>query len=281
MSRRFGEAKRRVALVALCLGLVAPPGWALQPMIDAHSHYSAADAEAFSPAEIMTHLDASGVSRIVISSTPPETAQALYREAPDRVVPFLGVYSSGIGKATWMYDAAVPERVRARLAEGVWFGIGELHIFSRDARSSVLEELVRIAHEHDLMLMIHGDSEIIDRVFELVPEARVLWAHLGTIPVPSLVDRTLTRHHDRALWVDTSVRDERIAPDGVLLDDWRTLFERHPERFVVAVDTFSTNRWRNYGEVVATIRTWVDTLPDELARRLLHDNAAAMLDNRP
>ncbi|MEI2422024.1 hypothetical protein V6O07_17230, partial [Arthrospira platensis SPKY2] len=98
----------------------------------------------------------------------------MYREAPDRVVPFLGVYSSAVGKATWMYDPAVPERVRARLAEGDWAGIGELHIFARDARSSVLEALVRIAVEHDLMLMIHGDSEIIDRVFELAPEARVL-----------------------------------------------------------------------------------------------------------
>lgn len=103
--------------------------------------------------------------------------------------------------------------------------------------------------------MIHGDCEIIDKVFDIAPKARVLWAHLGTVPLPSLVDRTLERQRDRALWVDTSVRDERIAPEGVLLADWLVLFERHPSRFVVAVDAFSTNRWHQYGEAVEGIRT--------------------------
>jgi len=43
------------------------------------------------------------------------------------------------------------------------------------------------------------------------------------------------------------------------------------------VDAFSTHRWGRYGEVVASVRTWLDTLPAPLARRLRHDNAAAML----
>jgi hypothetical protein len=156
-------------------------------------------------------------------------------------------------------------------------GLGELHIFARDAHSAVLEALVRIAVESDLVLMIHGDVQVIDRIFAIAPQARVLWAHLGTLPVPSLLADTLHRHRDRALWVDTSVRDERIAPGGILLEEWRALFERHPERFVVAVDAFSSHRWRRYGEVVATVRTWVHALPEPLAQRLLHDNAAAML----
>ena len=251
------------------------------PMIDAHSHYTAADAEAFTPADIVATLDAAGVSRIVVTGTPPEAAQALYCHAPERVLPFLGVYASAFEKATWMHNAQLPQRVRGQLATGHWVGIGELHLFARDARSPVFEALVGIAVEQGLMLMIHGDAEVIDRVFALAPTARVLWAHLGTVPLPGLVDDTLSRHRNHALWVDTSVRDERIAPAGVLLDEWRGLFERHPERFVVAVDAFSTQRWKRYGEVVTTIRTWVDGLPPALARRLLHDNAAAMLERRP
>ena len=77
--------------------------------------------------------------------------------------------------------------------------------------------------------------------------------------------------------VDTSVRDERIAPGGRLLPAWRALFKGHPERFAVAVDAFSTQRWGRYGQVLASVRTWLDTLPAPLARRLRHDNAAAML----
>jgi len=254
----------------------APP----PPMIDAHSHYTNADAEALPPAEIVARLDAAGVTRIVISGTPPEVAQQLHRHAPERVLPFLGVYASAFGKAIWMHDRQLPDRVREWLADGHWAGLGELHLFARDAHSPVFAALVDIAVAHDLILMIHGDAEVIDRLFALAPAARVLWAHLGTVPVPALVDAVLTRHRGRALWVDTSVRDERIAPDGVLLDEWRALFERHPERFVVAVDTFSTNRWQRYGEVVAAIRTWLDTLPPPLAQRLRHDNAAEMLRAR-
>lgn len=249
-------------------------------MIDAHSHYTATDAEALSPADIVATLDAAGVSRIVVTGTPPEVAQRLHRHAPDRVLPFLGVYASAFDKATWMHDAQLPQRVQQQLATGHWVGIGELHLFARDVHSPVFEALVGLAVARGLMLMIHGDTEVIDRVFALAPTARVLWAHLGTVPVPDLVDDSLSRHRDRALWVDTSVRDERIAPGGVLLDEWRSLFERYPGRFVVAVDAFSTQRWKHYGEVVTTIRTWVDRLPPPLARRLLHDNAAAMLAGR-
>jgi hypothetical protein len=285
IGRRWGAAW--LAGVLLFLGSamavpVAATSVAAAPpaMIDAHAHYTAADAQVLPPAEILAKLDAAGVHRIVISGTPPEAAQQLHRHAPDRVLPFLGVYASDFGKAVWMHDAQLPQRVREQLAQGRWVGIGELHLFARDAGSPVFAALVALAVEHDLILMIHGDVAVIDRVFTLAPTARVLWAHLGTFPVPELVDDTLVRHHDRALWIDTSVRDDRIAPDGVLLPEWRTLLERHPERFVVGVDPFSTQRWQRYGEVVATIRRWVSGLPAPLARRLLHDNAAAMLAAR-
>lgn len=73
------------------------------------------------------------------------------------------------------------------------------------------------------------------------------------------------------------MRDSQIAPDGVLLPEWRALFEAHPGRFVVAVDAFSTNRWRRYEEIAAAIRRWTADLPDELRARLLFGNAQAML----
>ncbi len=251
-------------------------------MIDAHSHYTAQDAEALSPQDVIQTLDAAGVSRIVISGSPPTLASALHAHAPDRILPFLGVYTGGFGKAVWMHDAGLPDRVEAMLVDGhPWVGLGELHLFARDAASPVFERLVRIAAEHDLVLMIHGDSEVVDRAFGIAPELRVLWAHLGAIPLPSWVERTLIRHAGRSLWIDTSVRDERIAPDGQLLPEWRGLIEDWPDRFVVAVDTFSTNRWRSYGEVVGTIRSWVDALPPELSQRLLSGNAEALFRLQP
>lgn len=247
------------------------------PMIDAHSHYTAEDAQALSAQDVIATLDAANVSRVVISGSPPALARTLHAQAPGRILPFLGIYTHPFAKGVWMHDGALPDRVEAMLDDGhPWVGLGELHIFARDAGSPVFERLVRIAAEHDLVLMIHGDAEVIDRVFEIAPDLRVLWAHLGAIPLPSWIERTLLRHEARSLWIDTSVRDERIAPDGQLLPEWRTLIEDWPDRFVVAVDTFSTQRWRNYGEVVGTIRSWVGNLPPDLGERLRVRNAEAL-----
>lgn len=280
VSQRVGVACRVRAsgagvLLALLVWTLA--GCAAPPMIDAHGHYTAADAAAFTPAALVAKMDTAGVRRLLVSGTPPELAQVLHHHAPERFVPFLGVYTSNLGKALWMHDRQLPERVREQLAAGHWAGLGELHLFAPQAASPVFAALVELAAEHRLILLLHGDAAVVDRTFELDPQARVLWAHLGTVPEPEVVDAVLQRHAGRALWVDTSVRDERIAPGGVLLPGWRALFERHPTRFVVAVDAFSTQRWGRYGEVVAGIRTWLDGLPPALARRLRHDNAAALL----
>ncbi len=142
--------------------------------------------------------------------------------------------------------ATLPARVAAQLEHGVWAGIGELHLFAHDAQQPVFAQLVRLAAARKQVLMIHGDAEVVEQAFAVAPEVRVLWAHLGTQPDPAALDAMLSRFPQ--LWIDTSVRDERIAPDGTLLPAWRALFERHPERFVVAVDTFSVNRWQQYGK---------------------------------
>lgn len=249
----------------------------LPPMIDAHAHYSAPDTAAFPPEAVMDKLDAAGVRRLVVTSSPPHLAQSLYQHAPDRVIPLLGVYASDLNKGNWMHDAGLPARVAAQLQSGAWAGIGELHLYARDAQHPVFEQLVRLAAARKLVMMIHGDAEVIERAFAIAPAVRVLWAHLGTRPQPELLAAMLQRYPD-TLWIDTSVRDERIAPDGALLPVWRALLERYPDRFVVAVDTFSVNRWQQYETAIAGIRQWVDPLPPPLKSRLLHDNAARLFD---
>ena len=248
------------------------------PLLDAHSHYTAADARVLGPAAIIKKLDEAGVSRVVISGTPGALAQELHAHAPQRVIPLLGVYGSDADKATWMHDRSLPARVAAQLRSGTWAGLGELHLFAEDAQSEVFAELVRLAARHGLVLLLHGDAEVVDRAFELEPGVRVLWAHLGTQPVPDTVAAVLQRHAQRALWIDTSVRDDRIAPNGQLLPAWRALFEAHPHRFVVAIDAFSTQRWDRYAQVAGHIRQWTQPLPPELRDRLLRSNAEALFE---
>lgn len=247
------------------------------PMIDAHAHYSAPDAAEFPPALVLAKLDAAGVRRLVVTSSPPLGVQALYRHAPERILPLLGVYETDRDKGNWVHDPALPARVAAMLDAGVWAGIGELHLFAADAHELVFGEIVQLAAARDLVLLLHGDTEVVDAAFAVAPGVRVLWAHLGTRPEPAVLAAMLARHP--RLWVDTSVRDARIAPDGVLLPEWRALFERYPDRFVVAVDSFSVNRWREYAAVVAEIRRWVEPLPRRLRAGLLHDNAARLFES--
>jgi hypothetical protein len=263
---------------AFWAGLALAVGAESAPMIDAHSHYTAADARIIGPTGVLSRLDAAGVSRVVISGTPGSLAQDLHAHAPDRVIPFLGVYASEADKTSWMRDSDLPSRVVAALATSRWAGIGELHLFAPDAKSEVFAELLHMAARHGLVVLIHGDVEVVDRAFQVAPDLRVLWAHLGTQPVPETVDAVLQRHAKRALWIDISVRDDRIAPDGRLLPVWRALFEAHPERFVVAVDAFSTQRWNRYGEVARQIRLWTERLPPALRDRLLRLNAEALFE---
>ena len=270
----------RAALPVLCLLGSLGAGASPPPVIDAHAHYSAPDAAAFTPAEVIARLDAAGVRRLVVTSSPPQLAQHLYRHAPGRIVPLLGVYASDLDKARWVHDAGLPARVAAQLEHGSWAGIGELHLFAGDARQPVFEQLVRLAAARRLVLMLHGDAEVVERAFAIAPEVRVLWAHLGTRPQPAPLAAMLDRY-PATLWIDTSVRDERIAPGGALLPEWRALFERYPDRFVAAVDTFSVNRWQHYAAVVAQIRSWIEPLPQPLRNRLLHDNAARLFDAFP
>ncbi|MFO7542828.1 MAG: TatD family hydrolase [Thiobacillus sp.] len=267
-----------IALLAALVSATATASGPLPAMIDAHAHYSAPDAAAFPPEAVRAKLDAAGVTRLVATSSPPERVQQLYRHLPDRVIPLLGVYGSDLHKAHWVHDTDLPARVEAQLQNGVWAGIGELHLFARDAHQPVFAQLVRLAARYKRVMLIHGDAEVIKQAFAIAPDVRVLWAHLGTEPQPDLIAAMLARHPD-ALWIDTSVRDERIAPNGVLLPSWRALFERFPERFVVAVDTFSVNRWQQYEAVTTQIRHWVAPLPQPLRTNLLHDNAARLFES--
>jgi hypothetical protein len=276
------EKRGRTAVASLLLGMSFALGaaQAAPPMIDAHGHYTAADAASLAPEAVVAKLDAAGVHRLVVSGISPELAQRLYRHAPARMIPLLGVYRAETDKAIWMQDTTLPARVEATLAQGAWAGIGELHLFAADARTPVFERLVGLADRHGLVLMIHGDAEVVAHAFALAPRLRVLWAHLGTEPEPALLEQMIARYPEQ-LWIDTSVRDERIAPEGRLLPAWRALFERHPQRFVVAVDTFSVNRWHGYEQVVRQIRGWVDALPQALQDNLLRANAQRLFDRFP
>ena len=242
-----------------------------QLVFDTHVHYNEQDAQVFTPEQIIGLLREHHVERALVTSTPAQQAASLYRLDPERIVPFLGVYRNGYHKLNWYLDNSLPGYVEAQIEHGPWRGIGELHIFADQRGNPVLRQLVQMAAQHRLVLLMHADPAVIDTIYETAADLTVLWAHAGTFPYPDLLQDYLRRYP--RLYIDLSVRNESIAPDGEIAEAWYNLFLQHPDRFVVGVDTYSTNRWRTYGAVLNNIRHWLAQLPADVRDRLAYENA--------
>ncbi len=254
--------------------LLAASVQAAQPLFDAHLHYNAEDAAHYAPEAIIAQLQANGVVAAAVTGRPPEQALRLHAQAPRLILPMLGVYRTPADKATWTNDVGLPERVEQTLAEGPWRAVGELHLFAEDRHSPVFLRIVELATARGLPLLLHCDPAVIDTLFEKVPEATVIWAHAGAYPYPPLLRDYLERYP--GLHIDLSVRDQRVAPDGQLDPQWELLLLEDSDRFMVGVDTYWTERWHAYAEVVSQIRNWLDQLPDEVSGALAYRNAARL-----
>lgn len=249
-----------------------------QPLFDSHLHYSADDAEHFSPQAIVQLLDKNAIAYAAVTGTPAKQVTELYQVAPKRIVPLLSAYRQHEDKSTWSQDDTVIPYLKKALERGDWQGIGELHLFADDRHSKVFKQVIALASERQLPLLLHADPVVIDTLYEIAPKQRVIWAHASTFPYPDLVADYLKRYPN--LSIDVSMRDRRIAPEGVIDDDWYELFVTFPGRFMIGVDTFSTTRWRNINPAVETIRHWLVQLPDEVALQLAYNNAARFY-NKP
>lgn len=63
---------------------------------------------------------------------------------------------------------------------------------------------------------------------------------------------------------------------GRVSAEWRALFQRFPDRFVLGSDTWINERWSSYGEIMAGYRAWLADLPADLARNIAHRNAETL-----
>lgn len=245
------------------------------PLFDVHLHYNQSDVDVVSPAEVISILKRNNVRYAVVTSRPPELATQLHQQAPDIIIPMLGVYQTFEDKARWVNDVHLPKRVEAALKKGNWQALGELHIFAAQRNHPVFRKIIQLAVDYQVPLNIHGDPAVIDTVYKVAQHHPVIWAHAGTFPYPDLLADYLQRYPQ--LYVDLSVRDDRIAPGGKLSDDWYTLFVKFPDRFMIGVDTFSTDRWKRFDQATAKIRNWLSQLPPDIAQKIAFDNAVRVL----
>ncbi len=258
-----------IALTTLLAAAVPRPAEAQFPIFDAHIHYSRPDWAVYTPERALSILAQAGVRRAIVSSTPDDGTLELYRRAPQGIVPFLRPYRTREDMGRWPRDPAVAAYVEARLAKGVYRGIGEFHLDAADVEAPVVARFAELAAERDLILHAHVDAEAIERLLTRYPKVRFLWAHAGMSAGPADVGRLLAGFPK--LWVELALRTD-VAPGGTLDPGWRALFLRHPDRFLVGTDTWTTSRWEIVRPYHRDVQAWLAQLPREVAEQIAFAN---------
>lgn len=240
------------------------------PIFDAHIHYSQPDWQVFTPERILAILDQAGVQRALVSSTPDDGTLQLYAAAPQRIVPFLRPYRTRQDMASWPSDPAVQAYVEARLQRGIYKGIGEFHLSAAQVEAPTVRRCAALAAQQQLFLHAHADDATVEKLLRLYPQVRILWAHAGMSASAATVGRLLEQSAN--LWVELSLRFD-VASDGRLDPAWRTVFLKHPERFMVGTDTWTTSRWNDLVPGLQSVRNWLNQLPRDVTELIAYRNA--------
>ncbi len=267
------------ALAALAAIVLCAPGAAAGdrlPVFDTHLHYSRDSWAAYDPPRLIAALEAAGVPRALVSSTPDDGSLRLYRADPDRFVPVLRPYRAGVTASNWYLDRGTPGYVAERLGRGVHRGIGEIHLFDNvDAVATrQARQLAAMAVQRDIVLHVHSGAGPVRALFAVEPGLKLLWAHAGMTTPPAEIGALLDRQP--RLWAELSFRAHEIAPGDRLDAAWRELLLRHPDRFMIGTDTYVASRLAAYGELVDRHRQWLAQLPGAAARAIAYGNAVRL-----
>jgi len=258
-----------IAASVLLTVLVVPVAWAEQPIFDAHIHFSRPDWAVYTPQRALEILAAAGVRRALVSSTPDDGTLKLYDLAPKTIVPFLRPYRTRDDMSSWTRDPAVAAYVEERLKRGVHRGIGELHLGASDVEAATVKRLAVLAAQRDLFFQLHVDEETVEKLLVAYPDVRMLWAHAGMSSSAAAVSTLLDRHPK--LWVELALRTD-VAPSGTLDPEWRAVFLRYADRFLVGTDTWTTSRWEIVGDATRAVQRWLSQLPPDVAEQIAWRN---------
>ncbi|WP_019626514.1 amidohydrolase family protein [Thioalkalivibrio sp. ALJT] len=269
-----------ITTIGLLLALPFAPASATTPIFDAHLHYRPAVTETFGIADVARTLASNEVRSAIMMTPDPALMRRLQAGTDTRLVPFLEVSQRLGRKMDWMHVEDLGDRIATMLdtSEVRWQGLGEFHIMADDRFAPGFEQLLDLAVERDLTIMIHGDPAVIDHAYATHPEVRILWAHAGSYAYPPLVRDYLERHP--RMNMDLSMRNPRINPGGNIDDDWFELLLEHADRFMIGVDTFTAHRWKQYTRLKDETRAWLQQLPDDVARAIAFENGERLFPAR-
>lgn len=260
---------------------------------DVHMHFNWDQEELLSAQEALAILEKNNVTFAVVFSVPSANALKLSKISQGRVIPFFSPYITGHSRSNWYRDKRVLVLARKGLEEGLYQGIGELHVISglgprRD--NEIFQGLLKLAAEFNVPFNIHteaSDYRFLKPVCEQHPEVRFLWAHAGGVLGPEHAEAIINAYPN--IWVELSARDPHhygglVGEQGKLREGWKQVMIKYPERFMVGTDpvwkAHQVNRWYeadegwlHYDEFISFHRRWLKELPEDVEKKVRLENA--------
>ena len=269
------------ALAALATGPLAAQAQQQIEIFDAHLHYNQEPRPFYSLDQVREVFRRNGITGIIATSRPNEgTHELVDAKWPElKVVPFIRPYRVRNDIQTWFNDPTIFDLIKEEYARGYYRGIGEFHIYGKSAQSDWVKKMVDFSVERNLYLHAHCDEEALLTLFKHNPKAKIIWAHTGFSVAPARVAELLDEHKD-ALWGELSYRGGITGGDGKLTSDWRNLFARYSDRFLLGSDTWINERWFGYDTIFKEYRGWLAQLPADQAQRIASGNAQRLFGLR-
>jgi Amidohydrolase len=268
--------------------IVAAVAWApvcanTQPVLkifDAHLHYNQEPNPYYPLDRVLEVFRRNGVAGILANSRPNKgTHQLVDAKAPGLwVVPFIRPYRTRDDVQNWSNDPAIYDLIEAEYKRGYFRGVGEFHIYGNAAQGALVKKAVDFAAARDLYLLAHCDEAALLILLGHNAKAKIIWAHTGFSTPPARVRELL--ESNPALMGELSYRSGITAGDGRLASEWRELFARHSDRFLLGSDTWINERWFGYDTIMQTYRGWLAQLPEEQARRIAYGNAERLFGGK-
>jgi hypothetical protein len=245
-------------------------------IFDAHLHYNWEPKPYYQLDEVLALFKKHRITGILATSRPNTGTHALMDAKAEglQVVPFIRPYRVRADIGSWFNDPVIFDLVQDEFKRGYYRGIGEFHLSGKAADTEMVKKTVDFAVANNLYLHAHADDEAVEILMRHNPRARIIWAHTGFGLASDRVAAMLAKYPK--LWGELSYRGGITDGSGKLTTEWRALFERYPDRFLLGSDTWVPERWASYGEIMAGYRGWLAQLPPAVAKQIAHGNARVL-----
>ncbi len=283
-----------IAAVACAASVRALAAAAETPLtfVDAHTHLM---VENLTPDEEIALLKKAGISRVVLMHNEPEVIADMARKHPGFVIPSLSL-NRPTPKSVRL-DENTGSLMTKLYADRAICSYGEMSGGDFSTNSESVRAIYAAAAASGAPVNLHVDLAkpenvaAVEAALSAYPKMHLVLAHLGWTAGPDLIGRLLDAHPN--LYTDVSIRLDSpgslpwrnngrdlsiLRADDTLQPEWRALIERHPDRFLFAMDINSFGlRYTMTEDLVSTARKALAPLPRKIQDAVAHGNIERLL----